>query len=237
MSDIIFALVRFFKKESHRDDFLRGNLYMNRLRFFKAYEEEDACNIGDKHEGLTGWYQPGQVKLTIEDTLTGNKHVIEDFAGPVLMGLSRHNDYHVYCMSAIYGAEGANFESMEELRASCKLDVDKGDLGDYCAIVPAGEFMGRLDTALRSLNHQGSYVGRGLVQYYDPDTFSGSFDEDKAIFWKKNSFSHQKEFRFYVYDGSTGDDARTLNVGDLSDIAFNCHKADVNSSVVIELKD
>lgn len=120
MSKKIIVLVRFFKKEIHRDAFLRGDLYMNRLKFFKAYEEHGVCNIGDVHEGTTSWHQPEGVKLTIKNNETGEEHVLTDFAGPILIGLNRHNDYHVYCMSAIYGDDDLNFETFEDLRGGCR---------------------------------------------------------------------------------------------------------------------
>lgn len=233
MSKKIVVLVRFFKKEIHRDAFLRGDLYMNRLKFFKVYEEQDGCNIGDMHEGTSGWHQPGGVKLTIKNNDTGEEHEITDFAGPIVMGLTRHNDYHVYCMSAVYGDDELTFETFEELRAYMTLDVDMGDLGNYCAIVPAVELIERIDKALTAEAQAGNIVGRGLVEYFDPSTFSGSFEEDDAIMRKKNSFSHQKEYRIFVYNGTSGDDARILSLGDLSDIAHCCDKNDFHKTLVI----
>jgi hypothetical protein len=237
MAKKIIVLVRFFKEESHRDSFLRGDLYMNRLKFFKVYEEKDACNIGDEHEGTSSWYQPDQIlRMTIQDNVTGKEHVIKDFAGPVLMGLTRHNDYHVYCMSAVYGDDDLSFDTFEELQSYMMLDVDKGDLGDYCTIIPAREFFERLDKTLQAEIQAGNIVGRGLVEYFDPDTFSGSFEEDQAIMRKKKCFSHQKEYRVFVYNGTSGDDFRTISVGDISDIAYCCHKRDFHETFVISQK-
>lgn len=204
---------------------------MNRLKFFKAYEEEDPCNIGDKHEGTSGWFQPDQIRLKIQDPLTGEEHVVEGFSGPVRMGLNRHNDYHVYCMSALHFDDEGGFETVEEVKASMKLDIDSGDLGEFCSIIAAGPFTERLDSVLRETPNIA--WGRDLVEYFDPDNFSGSFEEDTAIFRKKNCFSHQKEYRIFVYDGISGDDPRVINIGDLSDIVLNCHKADLHNAVII----
>jgi len=236
MSKQLYVFVRFFKTEAHRDSFLRGDLYMNRLKFFKEYEEQDACNIGDKHEGTSGWYQPDQIRMTIQDPVTGKDHLIQDFAGPILIGMTRHNDYHVYCMSAIYGDNESKFETFEDLKASMALDVETGDLGEYCSIIEARVFIERLDKVLKTEVQAGNIVGRGLVEYFDPETFSGSFDEDQAIMRKKNCFSHQKEYRIFLYNGSSGDDPRAINIGDLSDVAVNCHKADLNKHMAINLK-
>lgn len=237
MSKKILALVRFFKKEVHRDAFLRGELYMNRLKFFKAYEEQEACNIGDVHEGTTGWYQPEGIKLTIKNNDTGEEHLITDFAGPVLMGLNRHNDYHVYCLSAIWTDDDLKFETFEQLRSHTMLDLEKGDLGDYCVIFTTRDFFDRLDVVLKAEVESGHVVGRGLVEYFDPDTFSGSFEGDQAIMRKKSGFSHQKEYRIFIYNGTSGDDARSVNIGDLTDIAFVCDKKDIHKLLQLVPKE
>lgn len=234
---IISVFVRFFQNESYRDDFLRGALYMNRLSFFKAYYEQDGCNVGDMHEGTSSWYQPGTFSLTIRNEETGEEHLIEGFAAPMVMELNRHSDYHVYCMSAIYGDSALRFETLEELKSHMMLDVDKGDLGDFCAIVPAKEFMVRAGRALQIEADVGNVVGHGLVEYFDPDTFSGSFKGDEAILRKKNGFSHQKEFRIFVYDGTSGSAARSISVGDISDIAYCCHKKDLHKALVLKKKE
>lgn len=238
MAKKIIVFIRFFKEEAHRDAFLRGDLYMNRLRFFKAYEEQDACNIGDKHEGVTGWYQPDQIsRMTIKNNVTGEEHVIKSLAGPVVLGLTRHNDYHVYCMSTLCTDDELTFETFDELKSHMMLDVEKGDLGDYCVVVAASEFIARLDIALKAEVQAGNIVGRGMVEYFDPDTFNGSFEEDQAILQKRECFSHQKEYRIYVYDGTSGHDSRVINVGDLSDIAHSFHKRDFYTTVLINQKD
>lgn len=231
----VYALVRFFKTEAHRETFLRGDLYMNRLKYFKIYEEEDPCNIGDRHEGTSGWFQPDEVRFKITNNVTGEEHILKDFAGPIVMGMNHHNDYHVYCMSALYTETEARFESLEAAKACIMLDVETGDLGNYCTIVDASPFMARLDKALRGEQTEGCGHGRGMVEYFDPKTFSGSFDGDLAIFRKKNCFSHQKEFRVFVYDGTTGDDPKVFSIGDLSDIALNCHKSDLNVLISAEM--
>lgn len=234
MTPIIYALVRFFKQESHRDDFLRGDLYMNRLRYFKHYEEAEKCNIGDKHEGLTGWIQPDDVKMKIENNKTGETFYIDGFVKPVRLGYLHHDDYHVYCMSALYFDDETDYEDLDALRTEVMLKLDRGDLGDYCSVIFGVEqFFSRLDKMLFDEDQKDHNVGRGLVQYYDADTFSGTFDGDDAFLRKANSFSHQREFRIFTWNGTKGNNPRILNIGDLSDIVFNCHKSEFNKYVTL----
>lgn len=230
MTATIYAFVRFFKKESHREDFLRGDLYMNRLKYFKKYEESGSWNIGDEHEGLSGWLQPSDVEVTIENNETGEIFKVDGLAGPFRYGYSRHDEYHVYCMSALYSNDDSDFESLEALRSEAMLDTSKGDLGDYCSVVfGMSQFFSRLEKALESFKEH--RVGHGLVQYYDPDQFSGTFNGDVAIFRKASGFSYQREFRIFAWDGSSGTNTRKLNIGNLSDIVFNCHKSELNTLV------
>lgn len=233
MAATIYAFVRFFKLESHREDFLRGDLYMQRLKYFKKYEESHKCNIGDEHEGLSGWLQPSDVTVTIENNVTGETFQIDGLAGPFRFGYHHHDEYHVYCMSALYCDEDSDFESLEALRSAVMLDVSKGDLGDYCSVVfGMNQFFSRLEKKLKGLSEQ--RVGHGFVDYYDPDTFSGTFDGDNAVLRKANCFSHQREFRIFAWDGTVGEDFRKLNIGDLSDIVFNCHKSELNTLVSLD---
>lgn len=239
MANMIYAFVRFFKTEAHRDSFLRGEIYMNRLKYFKKYEEADACNIGDKHEGISGWFQPDQIKLRIGHPDTGKEFLLDHFAGPVVIGLRRHEDYHVYCMSALYCDSEDRFESLDELRSRVLLDTEKGDLGDYCSVIRGEDFVDRLHAALTDEEQLGHLVGSGLVDYFDPDTFhgafngTGAFEDDIAIFRKKNCFSHQKEYRFYVYNRTSGTDPRVLKLGDLSGITVNCLKTELNKIIEV----
>ena len=47
----IFYLAKFFEKEKHAIDFMSGQLYLNKLSFFKGLEDNNSGNRGDKHEG------------------------------------------------------------------------------------------------------------------------------------------------------------------------------------------
>ena len=236
VANILYAFVRFFKEEAHRDAFVRGDLYMNRLKFFKEYEEELISNVGDEHEGLYAWLQPDKMTMTIDHPVTGEEIVVKGIAGPVTMGYSVHDNYHVYCMSTYHCDNTARFETFEAMQAHIAIDIQKGDLGEYCTIIDSQKFLERLDRCLTLEVQAGSRVGRGLVEYFDPEIFSGFFDGDQAILKKKNCFSHQKEYRVFVYNGTAGDDSRMLSIGDLSDISINCRKNELDKCFVMTPK-
>ena len=46
---------------------------------------------------------------------------------------------------------------------------------------------------------------RGLVKYYDPDTFHMEISNETEIpFYKRDEFIHQKEYRIVIYTGTVG---------------------------------
>jgi len=65
--------------------------------------------------------------------------------------------------------------------------------------------------------------GSGAKVDYVPDDYTGNLN----MFTKLESFSWQSEWRLAL-EGGTGQ-ARTIAIGDLSDIAFVCKSAEVNN--------
>lgn len=228
MAKRILAFVRFFKEEAHRDMFLRGELYMNRLKCFKDYEENAEGNVGDKHEAVTHWLQPSEVVVSIGDPDTGEMIEIEGISAPIRVQNLIFDNYHVYCLFAVYFDQDDSFENLEGFAQKILPDVRAGDLGDYCSIINAVSFLERLEKGFQKDSEACVDAGRGLVEYFDPETFSGSFTGQEAIMRKKNCYAHQREYRFFTYNGTNGTDSRVLKIGDLSDITTNLHKSELS---------
>lgn len=234
MSQRILAFVRFFKEELHRDMFMRGDLYMNRLKFFKQYEEENESNVGDRHEAVSHWLQPDEVTISMGDPQTGKLIKLEGISSPVPVQYLTFDNYYVYCLFAIYFDDEECFESLEDMRLKILPDARAKDLGDYCSIIEAEPFIRRLDAVLLGASKTGFNLGRGLVEYFDPENFSGSFNGQDAILRKKSNFSHQREYRIFMHDMTIGSEPRVLKIGDLSDITFSCHKSELAKVIVLD---
>ncbi|WP_397448676.1 hypothetical protein [Pseudomonas sp. NA-150] len=233
MSNNIYAFVRFFKEEAHRESFIRGDLYMNRLQYFREYEESTGANIADMYEAPYAWFQGEGASITVAGDAPGEEHHITDMLGMAIFKQSYFH-YHVYCMSALYLNDKDNFDSEEALYQKLLPFVDKGDLGEYCAVVPSKSFVMRMDKALADLSKAGTKSGHNLVEYYDPDTASVVFEGDKSILSKHLCYNHQREYRVYASDGSTGSESRIINIGDLSDIALRLGKHELRASIRLD---
>ncbi|MGM0582965.1 MAG: hypothetical protein ACQETL_19975 [Bacteroidota bacterium] len=231
MSKTIFFFVKVFSKKNHAEDFLRGTLYSNRLAFFKKLEEAVQANRGDKHEALIGWYQPNQVSLTL------NGYEIKDIVAPLSLQKNIHNNLNVFC---IYAAHSGSFEEITDkniidLKNYLKIPPDCLELGKYAVVITHAKTF--IDRVIKSVKNEGFGLKAGLVEYYDPNVFSGTFSEDVAVFRKRQEFAHQREYRFSINTGSSGDDALKLQIGDISDIAIFCKTSQVNSLLKVRLPD
>jgi hypothetical protein len=54
----ILFLIKFFSEESHAEEFLAGNLYLNRLSYFKRLENRDDVTRRDPNEAVSLGFSP-----------------------------------------------------------------------------------------------------------------------------------------------------------------------------------
>jgi len=211
------------------NDFLDGKLFMNPLSFFRKIEEEAVSNRSDKHEAVIGWHQPDQITLTI------NNYELKDLAGPVCVQMNAHENLNMLCL---YAGHSGEFKSLSEetiplLHEQLKISAKCSKLGGYSVLITnTSEFINRVVKAIRE---QG-YIGTaGLVDYYNPDTFSGDFSHRDALFRKRDEFSHQSEYRFVIKRDSEENIPVTLNIGSIRDIAVPYKTSDFNEGLEIKL--
>jgi hypothetical protein len=63
----VVAFVKFFSDESHADQFIKGILYMRRLRYFQRLEApENDDGRADAHEAPVSWHQPDRIELVLD---------------------------------------------------------------------------------------------------------------------------------------------------------------------------
>jgi hypothetical protein len=231
MSTVIYSYIKVFREKKYRDDFINGNLFMNRLSFFKNYEEKKENNICDRFEAVTGWYQPSQVSLEI----AGIEVPTTDITAPISFQMESHNNLNIFCMYAVHSNEVKYIceENMQAFRESMKINSDIESLGDHCVIVyNCTEFNTRVLNAIKNHRFSG---GMGLVKYYDPESFSGNFAPDQAAFHKQLKFQHQNEYRIAIDRQCPGSDAFPLNIGNISDICIACKTSEINSMLEVNL--
>ena len=71
-------------------------------------------------------------------------------------------------------------------------------------------------------------IARGLVRYYDPESFHGNFSDVESIFRKQERHSYQREFRFVIDNSPVSAAPLILEIGDISDITRRFDFAELN---------
>ena len=117
-------------------------------------------------------------------------------------------------------------ENIEVLRQELMVPVGCLRLGGHAVVVKDGPgFIKRIATAVTAKGYEFRW---GLVKYYDPETFHGSFRETELVFRKQVVQSYQREFRVVIATGSASDCPLTLEVGDLSGITIPLLASELN---------
>lgn len=226
---IIYFLVKIFDDEKYAREFRSGQLFSSRLSYFRNLEEAQDSNRGDMHEGVVSWLQPDQIKLEI------NGRIISQLTKPVSVKMNWHDHLNVFCIYAAHngGFDRLSQENLTAFKKQLEIPEDCLKLGKYAVVVTSfKQFIERVKAATEKNNYG---LNSGLVDYYNPDTFSGTFNDEEAVFKKRNEYSHQKEYRFAFDTGVTGKEPLLLDIGDISDITMQCDVADINKLIEITL--
>ena len=222
---VIFFLVKFFDNDAYAEDFVKGRVYANTLKLFKTLEGSDDSGRADRHEGTVAWLQPGQGRLEIN-----GMDITDDLAGPIQLQKNWLDHLHIFCMHAVHsgGLDMATIsnENTEELREQLTIPDECRCLGEHAVVVNnVPEFIRRMEAGAEV---NGYRMSRGLVRYYDPESFHGNFRDVESIFHKQNRHGNQREFRFVIDNGLASNAPLILEIGDISDITQRFEFAELN---------
>lgn len=248
MGTRIYLLIKVFDKEEYADEFIRtGEMFCKTIKQFKEIEGDVAR--GDQYEAVSEWHQPEGISLTISyKTPDGEEKSmpITELAGPFIVQSLSHDSLNAYCMYSITAPEfNESFETEEErlhvvekvnamLKAHTAVDNDMLSLGEHAVvIINVPEFINKVTQAAKA---EGYDSWKGLVKYFDPETFSGSFGEVESVFMKRNIYSYQKEFRF-VFDSDKPEGAKFIHAGSLEGLALKIKTSEINTKIEIKLDE
>lgn len=246
MNAKIYTLIKIFDTEAHADAFIEnGEMYCRTLGHFKKLEDGELR--GDVYEGIISWLQPDQISVSISYKPENEEEKfieIKELAAPVVIEHASYDRLNVYCMYAMkIPAFNETYETEEEkkqlvdklntkIRDGNKLGPEVVAFGEFAVMIyNVQDFINKVKETLQKKNFR---QWHGPITYYDPETFSGSFDGIKAAFRKRNIYASQNEFRF-AFDTNAPEGAQTIHVGNLSGIAIKIPTKDINDQVKIEL--
>ena len=224
----ISFLVKFFEKEIHAKKFVHGEIFARKLSEFKQAEDGGDSGRMDRNEGTTALLQPGKCSLKIN-----GMDMSDDLAGPIQVQMDWVGDLNVFCLHAAHSGDldstSLSNDNVEALRQGLTIPKKCLCLGKHAVVVMnVPEFINRMRSFARAKNYPG--IKWGLVEYYDPETFHGNFPDEEAAFRKQKDHSYQREFRFAMNSGSSGEKPQPLimNIGDISDITLQLESSELN---------
>ena len=237
---MIFFFAKIFEKKEHADDFVRGSLFANRLSYFKRIENRDGR--GDKYEGAIMPRLDGlSITLTCTDIETGEVSDItileEDFAAPPIIQPTWLDHSNVFCMYAGYSGtfKEISIDNLQCFQKQLEIPEECTKLGRYAVLIKnVTEFIRRVRITAKREKYR---ICWRLLRYYDPEVGTprlvSSLD---SIFSKSKEYEYQREFRFAIDTGTLESDPITLDIGDISDIAFRMDTPDINRLLSVRIR-
>jgi len=228
----IFAFVKLFENENYANDFMKGKLFMNTIRYFKEYRDESGKLRGDNYEGIVSLLQP---KLLGEIVIADRSIPASELTAPIVLhsnGLLANNVFCIYSLNS-RGHDSVSAETVAEFHRTLELHESCFGLGKYCVVIlDAEEFRLRCSKAVKELNFDASH---GLVDYFDEHTFHGNMAQDRLGFQKRNFFNPQREYRIKIDTRAENPGPYVMEIGDLSDIAKITTPNEFNEQLEIKL--
>jgi hypothetical protein len=230
----IYDLLKLVDKESHANDFVKGNIRFSTLRSFKEYPDVNGEMRGDPCEGIISWLQPENIQVTI----AGITAPSSDLASAAYIHSNALLDSRCSCLYAMHSGNFENIteETLYEFQETLKLHQKSFGLGNYVVLIHNFEEFKKRVVAAFSRNQSG--VKMSLVNYFDDKKHHERLDPKFDGFHKRSSFNHQNEYRIFT-DGlvNIDGDPKVLNVGDLSDIATITTPQKFNAQLNVSLPE
>jgi hypothetical protein len=172
MTKSILALIKVGKKEHLQEFREQGLLFMRSPAAFRDLESDTFR--GDRFEGCNTIIQPRDIgEFTFTNSLVGKFTVSPlELAGPVLIGLDKTASCNIYCMFAITQPIDGGFDSRL---------FEVPDADSLIAVLSPSEFIKKVSNAAEKHLLTGKC---GLVNYYDPNRYSGEI----GVFSKPATF-------------------------------------------------
>lgn len=219
-------LIKFFEEQEHAKEFLAGKLYLNTVAYFKE-REASQDGRGDRFEIPSQWWQSKDVSIEFGDTTME----APSLTGQVVIQHDDHDSTNLLCMYA--GTE-------DQLEIVSEGTVRRHRVPEKCLkmgrrpvlVRNVPEFFRRFDAEMARLKVD---YFRGLVRYFDRDTFSGKLDD--PVIWKSNEFEWQREYRFGVVAPTQPPGPLRVEIGSLLDICTFIEDPDVLADLKLRLVD
>ena len=232
---MIFFLAKFFSDEQYAEQFLRGNLYANRLAYFRNLEGDG--NRADAYEGV-GLLR-GDIELPVSINGSQTERIVipeRELAEPIEVPMDWTEHVNLLCMHAGHSGDYSDVPvgRVDQFKKEqIEIPEECLDFGGHAVVITdVPEFVKRVRNAVRETEDY--RLVRGLVRYGDEPSIDVSGID--TIFHKREHYKNQREYRFAIFTGSDICDPLILETGDLRDIAICCNSAEINAGIQMSFR-
>lgn len=232
-------LLKIVEKQEYALSLLQGEIYANRLAYFRGLEGDQERE--DHSEGVILEPPGAHLHLVSTDLRTGTFREVtvspEDLAAPIMRRMRVIDSLNIFCTYSVDFDNLEQVSSRDDGRRNWRLKPADDFLrfGQHAvAILNPPEFIERVKAAA---HRQRFTISAGHVQYYDAETGPLNLDSEAAsVFAKPDSYAHQKEHRIAIHTGRIGNDPLRLNIGDIRGIAvyFSISNMDRELSLITQ---
>ncbi|MDU6199691.1 MAG: hypothetical protein E6611_13235 [Intestinibacter bartlettii] len=228
------AVILKFGKQEHIESLKKGNINVEKIGYYVNLEKElGIAGIGDKYDSATIikdikiediQRSDGKILSEKEKTLI-NKFKILNKEDKIKVNLESHKlqdlETPIFCAMCLekddFVKEGDKyvFRFTKE-----QIQTLKKDFSDYTHVflIDAGIFGMKIK---EKAEKEGLDYKMSNIKYYDPNINQAErindYDNSNIIFWKRDIFKQQKEFRVAFPNTNIESRKNLLNVGDFED--------------------
>lgn len=227
-----YALLKHFQRSEYAEQFLQGKLYLNSLDHFRLISIAASKGKGDKQSDLFEGSVPIEKDSINDEIYSAIPGIDKVQASDPVFIFDEYKYSHLLCFSTIdfhaNSISTINPGLMSEFGDSLVLIHNKAAFRErvfkaLSALPGISYLCGRIQYRQPTLNGKLVKPGHSLsvrppiVFNYHDVTCRNSYIRD--CFNKSYSYSHQREWRLWLYQKNWDTNPFTLEVGDLHDIA------------------
>ena len=213
METSVKFLLKFGSEQNIKNLFEKGEIYMNTIKTFKAY---DAKGIGDKYEGITKILNPSQSTITFN--FPNNPITIN----PIKLQLWETPKEHIGNIYSTYAIS----DQLVKRKVSHKVDPRMQIFGSHCVLIK--DVMGFFEGIFSELDKQKITYSHNLVTYYDYKKLNHKL----SYFSKSHLLSYQKEHR--ILAKTQEEFPLKFEIGSIQNISEIYSTRDILESLVVK---
>ena len=244
MTTAIPFLVKVFDQEQYAQAFMKGEIYADALSHFREIEDEarqddreGALLFGTRDLTLSLWPEDTSLRAEI-GALQARR---EDLAEPLAMFPNNYKRFNLFCMYAKKVNESdlpkIDADHLHELKKMFQVPVASlAKFGKHAVVVNRPKvFVERVKLVATKSGYQ---FGYGLVDYNDPDESWPVLDplDPKGIFVKRARYAPESEYRMVFGRQLYSTEPITLQVGNISDVAYRADVSTINDGIEVEIR-